>query len=398
MQLTTKQKMGKLISIYRRDRQLSQNELAQQLNYSQSVISRMELGYEEISGETYVDVLETFELTIDPSDETKESIESIIKEAYHQIMFLDLEPFLVGLNQFNQCLPNVLYQFDYSILKAYELYYIGDEKKSWQLTRSIIKFETLLHPLCRELYYYLLASFYLRRKHHITHLKQFFMNRFSSDKAIDQYILGVYYYYTHQYTKALPVLYQATESFLKEGNQKRYSRAEIYLIKILMIEHDYFSIKMRLEEFLNKQPELINRDLSSLQFQLAYSYYHLKETEKAYQLFQSIQYPHFKYAPILPYMIYKCERRLNIKSNSLDKPLSDTHILFYLYDHYQMDAKPTAYYEAIETHLLPQLQRQIELKEFQIHLFELLDYYFHQQRYNDYKQLIERINHIYKVV
>jgi transcriptional regulator with XRE-family HTH domain len=389
-ELTLKQRLGQIIHNNRLSKKQSQKDLSTNLNYSQSMISRIEKGYDDLNLDLYLETLSKLGLFYDLSLEIEEQINTLIGEIYHHVLYLELEQLETGINSFNQFMPNCLYYYDFLAVELVELYFQGNDEECEIILKELIGNENLCHQLNQRLIKHIRLILESKNKKAVTWDPES-IKREEMDE-LDHYAYGVIYYHHHQYSKSLMHLLYSIDQCDEKKNSNRMSHAEVIINKMLMKDHDYHNLKIRLQDLLNHHQIKYKSDANTLQFQLAYSRYYLKEYEQALVEFQALRNQTFEYDHLLDYMIFKCQQQLNQTIQVNDS------LLLTLYHKFQNNEKDQTYYELIEHHILPELEFHLELKEYQLYTLDLMEHYFETKKYTKYKKLSELINRIYKVI
>jgi transcriptional regulator with XRE-family HTH domain len=391
-ELTLKQRLGQIIHNNRLSKKQSQKDLSISLNYSQSMISRIEKGYEDLNLEVYLETLNKLGLFYDLSTNTAEQINVLIEEIYQHSLYMDLEKIEAAIITFNQFMPNCLYYYDYLAAELVELYFQGNEEECETILKECQGNENLCHKLNQKLIHYIRLILESKIKQsNFTWEPD--LNKPEIMDALDYYTYGVVFYNQHQYSKALMHLLYAIDQSEENKNIKRMSHAEVVINKMLMKDHDYFNLKLRLQDLFKHNQIGLMSDGYTLQFQMAYCLYYLKEYEKALAIFQTLQNKEFEYVQLVNYMIFKSCEKLQVEN-----PIQVNIRLFDLYKKYQNNEKDDDYYQMIEQFILPHLQDYLEIKEYQIYAVDLMDHYFDTKKYSKFKKISEKINHIYKII
>lgn len=397
--LTLKQRLGLIIQDHRKSQNISQIELSEKLNYSQSMISRMEKGYDAISIESFVQTIEHLGLFCDISEELSTKIDQLLQSFHYGIIELDNESVRETLNEFNQLMPNVVYYYDYLVIEAAAFYFEGNDRECIALLQTIKGHEKMCDPRTRESYRFM-RRLYIYNKLIKATLKEQEELKAEYNKGLEYYLSGIGEYYSFSYSEALRDFLQSITYYQREHNLRRVAHAECYINKILMKDNDYVNIKVRTQALLKKNIAFIPRDYATLTFQLAYSHYYLKEYDQAYTLFQKLEGQAFEYDYLIPYMLQKCLLNV-VEYHTLALPSEEINsetILYHLLLSYNNETKDASFYKLIEQNILPLLPMRLEIKEYQIYTLDLMEYYFQEKKYTKYKKLIEKLNTYYHIL
>ncbi len=396
-ELSSKKKLGLIIKLNRKKRGISQNELAKTLIYDQSVVSRIEKGYENINYDLYLHTLSFFDIYHKENKMIEKQIFSLIDQMFSSYEILNIEHFNDYMIQIDKLLAinhNIIYSYNLLCLKMV-CYYMFTTEKTKDLLIELKPIYHLCEKKCQLLYQIIEFQYILHEKDRLELDKREISFQMDSENGLIQYLWGKYFFQAFNYSKAIEYLSRAINQFQYENNITRMIRAELMINEILLTSLQYELVKSRTIKFLQLKECIHPYDKHKLIFQLGYCQYHLTHYEEASMLLQEVVEKKIYNLEIVTHVYHKCLFKLT--KHQILTELKPSHIFDYLF--FMMKEKDKDYFTLIEKYIQPKFESRFYLKETQHYIFELLDYYFDHSKYKLYRQLSDKINkilHIYE--
>lgn len=394
-EFTKKAKIGYVIQFKRNEAGMSQKALAKELIYNQSVISRIEKGYEEINLELYERALKYFRLEMVENQALEKIITKITDLIYTSYEFLNINHFkdyLILINNLIKLNRNIIKTYELMCLKMVCLYMLLREEARTYLYK-LANLYKICEAKCKILYHMIEIQYYLfehKRKNINLQLK---FKSSDYNHGLIQYLLGKYYFESYNYSKAIEFLSRAIFNFKKENNVQRIVRCELMKNEIFLMENQYQIVKIKSLSLLKIKGNIQQNDINKIKYHLGYSLYHLHEFQEALALFNNFIDEEFSEHNFILHLINKC--LVKLKQKQINN-IVEYHILDRLYFKYS-DINNQEYYELIEK-LISDIESHFYKKEYRYYLFALLNYYFNNKKYIKYTQLshkIHKITHIF---
>lgn len=393
--MTIKQRFGQMIREYRKTQGLLQRELSDRLNYSQSMVSRLERGCDFISQSTYEKVLKRIGLAFHIDETHHQAVEKLIQRFTEAVIELDYKTTEDILNAFSPYKSNPFFYYDFLVVQLYHFYFSGDNEQTLVTLALLTQKAYMVHPYLRP-YLDMLTFIYQKKESISVQEEQALAIPVMPHEGLQIFLHAINDYYDHYHTKALNGFLRAMTLFRRYTHERWQAHCEVFINKILMTDNDYGNLKVRTQALLRKNKDYLPRDTNCLSFQLAYSLYHLNALEEAYQILLGLQGKTFEYEDLVPYMIDKCCLKLQ-KQPTLNSS-NHNHTLHVLYQHYEQDEKNPSYYHLIEQVIVPDLPRRLEINEYLTYAFDLLDYYGNKGNYQKYQELSQKMNILYRLI
>ncbi|QVK17110.1 helix-turn-helix transcriptional regulator [Mycoplasmatota bacterium] len=401
MESNLKYKLGFIIKVNRKLKNLSQQKLSNSVNYNQSVISKIERGNDSIHISIYDLLLKYFNLSYVYDSEIDHRVNQLIDDVYDAFLYLKYDNLNVlikktyELQKENQ---NVIRMYELLILELVLRFINREYNKCRDMINNLTYFYPVCHQKCQLCFIYLSNYFkiYLEGKkiNIIKFNKKYQLNQ--TDGFVD-YFNGWCYYYEFNYSKALSYLYQAVDKFLQKGNIARMIRCELMINEILLIDKHYLDVFNRTKRIINQYKIIeLSEDYSRLFFHLGYSTYYLKKYEQAKSYFERIINDNTsKEYSFTNYMYLKCllkiGKNINLDFvNDLDEKKENIFTILFF-----KELEKDHFFHLIETYIIPDIKQQIFKTEYQYYTFLLLDHYWNTKKYRQYKKLNEDI---YKIL
>ncbi len=394
---TLKAKLGNIIQFKRNEAAMSQKALAKVLIYDQSVISRIEKGYEDINIDLYIKVLNFYqtEMVINKALELEITrITEMIFTSYEFLNINDFNVYLININNLIRRNRNIIKAYDLFCLKMVCLYMLRNKQARTYLN-NLKKLYIICEPKCKILYHMIEIQYYLydRKRKDINIELKFNSNDY--DHGLIQYLWGKYYFETYSYSKAIEFLSRALISFKKENNVQRIVRCEIMKNEIFLRENQFHIVRIKSIALLKIKGIIINNDKFTILFHLGYCLYNLHEYQKALAIFTSLIDKDFSEHDFILHLTNKCLVKLKkIQSNDI----VEYHILDRLYFKYGETLNINDEYCELVEKLMYDIESNFYKKEYRYYLINLLNYYFNNKKYSKFLQLshkIDKITHIF---
>lgn len=395
--MTMKQRFGQTIRGYRIERGLRQRDIAKYLNCSQSMISRIERGYDTINEQVYHQIGLQLGINLACFKNDYESIEGLIRRFVEAVMDLNHQSLNEIQDAFKPYHGTLPFTYDYLTMVMFGQYFSGDDNEAIRTLAILDGKADYIHLAIRP-FYELLRFIYYKKNTATNQFPQSLPLPLLPNEALQTFLEAVNDYYDHYHPKALNGFLRAMTLFKRYAHARWQAHCEVYINKILMTDNDYGNLKVRTQSLLRRNETYLPRDQYSLTFQLAYSLYHLGEVEEALQLLQTLQSKTFEYADLVPYMIERCQKRLKEQPENNPPEPKERHALELLIEHYEANRKDSNYYRLIEQLIVPHLPIRLEINEYLTYAFDLLEYYGGKGNNEKYQELSQKMSILYRIL
>lgn len=397
--LTDKQKLGIVIKEMRKEKKISQLQLARELIYTQSVISRMEQGYETIHIEVYLRCLNLFKVKHEINIELDIQITSLIDyifQSYEFLTIVDFNNYLTQVNHYLKGNQNIIMYYDLLCMKMSCLYMLSRYQEARELIKILNNYYLVCQHKCQILYHVLKTQLILmNRKHKSIELSE---NQIplseDSEHGMIQYMWAKFYLISFNYSQAIIKLNYANECFIKENNRQRMMRCELLLNEICLKDQQYELVKTRTLELLKNLKGIHPFDVNKLFFHLGYCYYYMHDYRACIDSLDKINKEVFYEHNFIVHIKNKALFKLDIDFTLDFQQINAYNVLDYLFFNYLDNPIDEKFYLFIEKYLVDEFEINYFKKEYQIYLNYLLNYYYNSKKYKKYKHLSDKIHKI----
>lgn len=398
---SVKEKLGLAIKNVRKAKKISQTNMSKAIIYNQSVISRMEQGYQEIHLNIFISALKHLGEKYIIDENLNNDINTLINKIYYCYEYQLFEK-IGKLNNktkaYQKANQNIIKYYDLLILELTSEYVKKNYKKCNELIKELDEVFMICEKRCQLLF--------LIIKIHLLSIGKYGselnINNYEDVKKLDfndglvLYLKGLLYLKTFNYSKSIKNLSNAQVIFKDKNNFYRLIRCDIYLNRILLYEENYLYVKEKIFKIFSKKIKLNEIDYNRLLFQLCYSLYHLKEYKKCLSYLKKIKiYVGDNSKMFSNYLKIICEYKIFNDKPIIEKEIIFNNYLVYLYFNEEMDENSSL---IIEEYIEPTLERNYYKKEYYYYCIKQLDYYWNNRQYKKYKCLSDKIHKIMHIL
>lgn len=399
--LSDKERIGKIIIYLRKQNKITQEQLAKDVGCDQSIISRIENGYEGVDRSIYNLALNVFSYHYDCHDQIIMDLEEMLERFVQAYILLDVDQVKSIIDEmemkqdqniyFEIHLRVIHYMYDYLIRKMNDC----DEKLDHLYT--IID---VLLPSYKVLFYFkklnlaLYESDFEKANEIIDYSNASFVIKNKDINQFLAYYMGWYHFKRNNRSKALKFLLDVRDYFVKTNNQIRKLRVDFIIATSLMREENYQLALRTLDKIAEDYQDILrNQDHFYILFSKGFIYYAQQKNDLAIATFRQAlkikdkidkNYVYYYLLKLYSkeddlFNYKKTLSKINYADTSYGSKMIDLFILYRL-------GKTENYYRYIEEEILPLLKMHYLYPEISHYLLELLDHYYKKgfyQRYHD---------------
>lgn len=411
--MTKKIKLGIIIKVNRKKLSITQNELANKIKCDQSVISRIEIGSENVNIRIYQLALENLNLINENNEDNYKKINNLFNEIWTAFEFVDYKKITELEYKFNIFIKHnkdIVVFYEAKIFKLFfnyfkrkdvyhclkdlnDFYIIYDEK--FQILYNIIKLNSQLTYLkldeaVETIYCLLNNKLYNNQKY----------------QCFIDYNIGWYYFKRNNRSMALEYLLNSLEQFNINNNYVRIYRIEFIINNLLIREKNYKFAIIRYKEILNNFCKLIRPyDNYLVNFWIGYCYFLINDYKNSIFYFnQSLNVNderadknHVYYYLLMIYdKLDDIENYRNVLNlTSYEDQFSFGNKILNLYLQSRISHSSNKYYKYLETNIIPLITMHYHKIEISSFIIELLNYYYETQQYSKYHELSKKVFKFY---
>lgn len=277
-------RLGILIKKLRLSKGLTVEKLAQLACYSRGYISQIENGIVDVDENIYSVIFKTLGVNYKKQEDTSEyniKLDNIL----HEFLYLniDLEETKTIIEEGKNYKYSVVYHKYLIVRLAYYVLYKANSKNVKIIVEEMEKLVGQYDSRNQQIIYDYIGCYYLsidNNKALSFYKKAIDLGAYDHATSLLAYHLGMYYYRTNNYCRALIYCLQALELFGNEMNFKRIYYTKLHIAILLSKNGDY---EEAINEFilLLKVPNITQRDICVIYSNICWTYIKSKNYEEA---------------------------------------------------------------------------------------------------------------------